>query len=70
MKKGIYYIPLFLILLFIMVWTFYVSNYLGFVMSTISMLLLGEVYYLRFIKYENINRKNCQRISFGGKKIS
>ena len=50
MKKGIYYIQLFLILLFIMVWTFYVSNYLGFVMSTISMLLLGEVYYLRFIK--------------------
>jgi hypothetical protein len=50
MKKGIYYVPLFLMLLFVMVGTFYVGDYLGFVMSTISMLLLGEVYYLRFIK--------------------
>ena len=50
MKKGIYYLPVCLILLFIMVGTFYVGDYLGFVMSIISMLLLGEVYYLRFIK--------------------
>lgn len=50
MKKGRYYVPLFLIILFTMVGSFYVGNYLGFVMSTLSMLLLGEVYYLRFIK--------------------
>jgi hypothetical protein len=50
MKKGIYYVPLFLIVLFIMVGTFYVGDYLGFGTSTMAMLLLGEVYYLRFIK--------------------
>jgi hypothetical protein len=50
MKKGIYYLPLFLILLFVMGGTFYVEDRLGFAMSTLSMLLLGEVYYLRFIK--------------------
>ena len=50
MEKGIYYLPLFLILLFVMGGTFYVEDRLGFVMSTLSMLLLGEVYYLRFIK--------------------
>lgn len=51
MKKGIYYLPLFLILLFVMGGTFYVSDYLGFAMSSLAMLLLGEVYYLRFIKW-------------------
>jgi hypothetical protein len=50
MKKGIYYVPLFLIILFVMVGTFYVGDYLGFAMSSLSMLLLGEVYYLRFLK--------------------
>jgi len=50
MKKGIYYLPLFLILLFVMGGTFYVNDVLSFVMSTMSMLLLCEVYYLRFIK--------------------
>jgi hypothetical protein len=50
MKKGIYYLPLFLILLFVMAGTFYVGDYLGFGMSSLAMLLLGEVYYLRFIK--------------------
>ena len=50
MKKGIYYLPLFLMILFVMVGTFYSGDYLGFSTSTIAMLLLGEVYYLRFIK--------------------
>jgi hypothetical protein len=50
MKKGINYVPLFLILLLIMIGSFYIENYLGFAMATISLLLLGEVYYLRFLK--------------------
>jgi len=50
MKKGIYYLPLFLILLFVMVGTFYVGDVMSFVMSTLATLLLGEIYYLRFIK--------------------
>ena len=50
MKKGIYYLPLFLILLFVMGGTLYVNDVLSFVMSTMAMLLLCEVYYLRFIK--------------------
>lgn len=50
MKKGIYYVPLFLIILFTMIGTYYVGNYLGFVSTTLSMLLLCEVYYLRFLK--------------------
>lgn len=50
MKKGLYYIPLFLLVLITMVGSFYVGDYLGFGSSTLSMLLLGEVYYLRFIK--------------------
>ena len=50
MKKGIYYLPLFLMILFIMAGTFYDSDYFGFVISTIAMMLLCEVYYLRFLK--------------------
>ena len=50
MKKGIYYVPLFLILLFVIAGTFYTGDYLGFAMSSLAMLLLGEVYYLRFLK--------------------
>ena len=50
MKKGIYYVTLFLMILFVMVGTFYDGDYLGFGTSTMSMLLLGEVYYLRFLK--------------------
>jgi hypothetical protein len=50
MKKGIYYLPLFLILLFVIGGTFYVGDYLGFSMSVMAMLLLCEVYYLRFLK--------------------
>ena len=50
MKKGIYYLPLFLLILFTMVGTFYIGDYLGFATSSLSLLLLGEVYYLRFIK--------------------
>jgi hypothetical protein len=50
MKKGIYYLPLFLIVLFVMVATFYNKQYIGFSTSTVCLLLLCEVYYLRFIK--------------------
>jgi len=50
MKKGIYYLPLFLIILFTMAGAFYCGEYLGFATSTLSLLLLGEVYYLRFLK--------------------
>lgn len=50
MKKGIYYLPLFLVLLFIIGATFYFGDYLGFGVSTLAMLLLCEVYYLRFLK--------------------
>ncbi len=50
MKKGIYYLPLFLILLFVMGGTFYVGDRLSFVMSTLAIVLLCEIYYLRFIK--------------------
>ena len=37
-------------ILFTMIGTFYISDYLGFGTSTLCMLLLGEVYYLRFLK--------------------
>jgi hypothetical protein len=50
MKKGIYYLPLFLLISFTIVGTFYIGDYLGFATSTLSMLLLCEVYYLRFLK--------------------
>ena len=50
MKKGIYYLPLFLIVLFIMGGTFYTQDRLGFIMSTLTFVLLCEIYYLRFLK--------------------
>jgi hypothetical protein len=50
MKKGIYYVPLFLIVLFIMGGTFYIEDRIGFIMSTLTFVLLCEVYYLRFLK--------------------
>jgi hypothetical protein len=50
MKKGIYYIPLFIMTLIIMVGSYYIDNYLSFANSVIVMLLLCEVYYLRFLK--------------------
>jgi len=50
MKKGIYYVPLFIIILFIMGGTFYIEDRIGFIMSTLTFVLLCEVYYLRFLK--------------------
>ena len=50
MKKGIYYVPLFLIFLFVMGGTFYVDDLLSFVMSTLEIVIFCEIYYLRFIK--------------------
>jgi cellulose synthase/poly-beta-1,6-N-acetylglucosamine synthase-like glycosyltransferase len=50
MKKGIYYVPLFIIILFIMGGTMYVGDRLSFVMSTLAMVLLCEIYYLSILK--------------------
>ena len=50
MKKGVYYLPLFIILLFTILGSFYIENYLAFTMTIVSFLLACEVYYLRFIK--------------------
>jgi len=50
MKKGIYYLPLFLMILFTMIGTYYIGDYLAFGTSTLTMFLLCEVYYLRFLK--------------------
>jgi hypothetical protein len=50
MKKGIYYVPLFLMMLVIMGGSYYIDNYLSLANSVIAMLLLCEVYYLRFLK--------------------
>jgi hypothetical protein len=50
MKKQIYYIPLFLMLFIIMVISFYLKQDLGFIMSAISIFLLAEIYYLKFLK--------------------
>lgn len=50
MKKGIYYVPLFLILLINNLGCLYVKDYYGFSATMVALLLLGEVYYLRFLK--------------------
>lgn len=50
MKKGINYVPLFLMLLFAVVGTGLMGYWLSFAGWTMSFLLLCEVYYLRFLK--------------------
>ena len=50
MKKGIYYVPLFLVILLNCIGCLYLKNYYGFSITMVALLLLGEVYYLRFLK--------------------
>ena len=50
MKKGIYYVPLFLVLLLNVVGSVIVENYFGLCGWASALFLLSEIYYLRFIK--------------------
>ena len=50
MKKGIYYVPLFLVLLLNVVGSVIVENYFGFCGWTSALFLLCEIYFLRFLK--------------------
>jgi hypothetical protein len=50
MKKGRYYIPLFLIVISNTILSFYIGDALGGLGWATSLLLLSEVYYLRFLK--------------------
>ena len=49
MKKGIYYVPLFLIILFNISVCWYLQEWYCLTSWSISLLLLGNVYYLKFI---------------------
>lgn len=50
MKKGSYYIPLFILLVFNMVVNVYIGDWVSLLGWSVSLLLLCEVYYLRFLK--------------------
>lgn len=50
MKKGINYVPLFVLILATLVGSLYLGDWLSSLGWGTSLLLLGEVYYLRFIK--------------------
>ena len=50
MKKGINYVPLFVLILSTLVGSLYLGDWLSSLGWGTSLLLLGEVYYLRFIK--------------------
>jgi hypothetical protein len=50
MKKGIYYVPLFLILLFNIGVSWYIESWYTLVAWIISLLFLCEIYFLRFFK--------------------
>ena len=50
MKKGIYYVPLFLIILFNISVCWYFKEWYCLTSWSISLLLLGNIYYLKFIK--------------------
>ena len=50
MKKGINYVPLFVLILSTLVGSLYLGDWLSSLGWGISLLLLGEIYYLRFIK--------------------
>ena len=50
MKKGINYVPLFVLILTTLVGSLYLGDWLSSLGWSISLLLLGEIYYLRFIK--------------------
>jgi hypothetical protein len=50
MEKGVNYVPLFVMVLGTLVGSLYLGDWLSSLGWGISLLLLGEVYYLRFIK--------------------
>jgi hypothetical protein len=50
MKKGIYYLPLLLILLINIGFTIYLETWYCFTGWVLSFLFLCEIYYLRFLK--------------------
>jgi hypothetical protein len=50
MKKGIYYIPLFLIIIFNTLVCWYLQEWYCLTSWCISLLLLGNIYYLKFLK--------------------
>lgn len=50
MKKGINYVPLFVLLLTTLCGSLYLGEWLSSLGWGMSLFLLGEVYYLRFIK--------------------
>jgi len=50
MKKGIYYLPLFLFMVFNVVGSVFMDNYFGMCGWIVALFMLCEVYYLRFIK--------------------
>jgi len=50
MKKGIYYLPLFFLIIAVLIGTAIVGHWLSLAGWAMSLLLLCEVYYLRFLK--------------------
>ena len=50
MKKGIYYVPLFLVLVLNVVGSVFMENHFGMCGWIVALFLLSEIYYLRFIK--------------------
>ena len=50
MEKGINYVPLFVILIATLAGSLYLGDWLSSLGWGVSILLLGEVYYLRFLK--------------------
>jgi hypothetical protein len=50
MEKGINYVPLFVMLIATLVGSLYLGDWLSSLGWGVSLLLLCEVYYLRFIK--------------------
>jgi hypothetical protein len=50
MKKGIYYLPLFIIVILTITGSLLLGNWLSSLGWSVALLMLGEVYYLRFIK--------------------
>jgi hypothetical protein len=50
MKKGIYYLPLFILTVLTITGSILLGNWLSSLGWGMTLLMLGEVYYLRFLK--------------------
>ena len=50
MKKGIYYVPLFILTVLTITGSLLLGNWLSSLGWSVALLMLCEVYYLRFIK--------------------